>query len=106
MTFAIFLAMSTSGGVEKDVVGDERLAGSDDRATCGGMNTRVADVGTARGVGGNFCADAFELTAAYVFKILTLRRRGGGFVEIDRNLVALPDFFSRRALRSRRNLRW
>ena len=35
---------------------------------------------------------AFKLAAADVFEILPLGRGGGGLVQIDGNLVALPDF--------------
>ena len=60
----------------------------------GGMHAGVAEIGTARGVGGDVGADAFELSAANVFQILALGSGGGGFVEIDGDLIPLPDFFA------------
>ena len=52
------------------------------------MHARLAEVGLAGGIGGDFVANSLELAAANVFKILPLRRGRGGFVEIDRNLEA------------------
>ena len=89
---AIFLAMSTSGGIQEDVVGDQKLARSHHGCAGGGMHARLAEVGLARGIGGDLVANAFELAAADVFQILALGRGGGGFVEIDRDPEALRNF--------------
>jgi hypothetical protein len=80
------------GGVQENVVGDQRLARADDGGSGGGMHARLAEVGLAGRVGGDLVADALELAAADVFQILPLGRGGGGFVEIDRNLEAAGDF--------------
>jgi len=56
------------------------------------MDARLAEIGLAGGVGGDFVADALELAAANIFQILPLGRGGGGFIEIDRNLEAAGDF--------------
>ena len=93
------------GRVEKDVVGDERLARAHHGRAGGGMDARLAEIGLARGVGGNFVANALELAAADVFKILALGRGGGGFVEIDRNLEALRRSRLPRGAPWRRSLR-
>src|ERR1035437_8394313 len=58
------------------------------------MHARLTEIGHAGRVGGNFVANAVELAATNVLKILPLGRGGGGFVKIDRNLEALPDFGS------------
>jgi len=58
------------------------------------MHARLAEIGLAGGVGGDFVANALELSAANVFEILTFGRGGGGFIEIDRNLEAAGDFGS------------
>jgi hypothetical protein len=88
---AIFFAMSTSARVQKNVVGDEGLARAHDGCSGGGVKRRFAKVGQARGVGGDLVANALELAAANVFEVLPLGPRGGGFVEVDGNAVALPD---------------
>ena len=58
------------------------------------MHVRLAEIGHARGIGGDFVANALELASANVLKILARGRGGGGLVEIDRNLETLPDFGS------------
>ena len=54
------------------------------------MDASIAEIGTASGVSGDLVADSFELSAANVLEVLTLRRRGGRFIEVDGNLVPLP----------------
>ena len=82
------------GSVEEDVVSDEELARADDRCTRGGMHARLAEVRTAGGVGRDLGADAFKLAAANVLQALTLGSSRGGLVQINRNLVALPNLFA------------
>src|SRR5437763_4535330 len=57
------------GGVQKDVVGDQEFARTDDRGACGGMHPRLAEVGLARRVGGDVRTDAFKLAAPDVLEI-------------------------------------
>src|SRR5208282_2077911 len=89
-----FLRDVDVGRVEEDVVGDEKLARSHDGCSGGGMNARFAEVGAAGGIGRYLVANAFKLPAANVFQILAF---GGGrsrLVEIDRDLIALPDLLA------------
>ena len=79
------------GGVQKDVIGDQRLARADDRRSRRRMHARLAEVRLALRLRGDLVADALELAAADIFQILPLRRRRGGLVKIDRNLVAAGD---------------
>ena len=58
------------------------------------MHTGVAKIRFARGVGGDFCANAFKLPATDVLQILPLRRGRCRFVEINRNLITLPNLFA------------
>src|ERR1700680_2592813 len=58
------------------------------------MYTGVAKIRLARGVAGDFCANPFKLPAADVLQILPLRRGRCRFVEIDRNLITLPNLFA------------
>ncbi len=55
------------------------------------MHARFADIGTARGIRGNLGPDAFKLAAADVFEPLPFRSSGSRLVEVDGNLIALPD---------------
>ena len=73
------------GRVQEDVVGHQRLARADHRGSGGWVHARLAEVGFAGGVGGDLVANALELAAANVFKILPFGRGGGGLVEINRN---------------------
>ena len=56
-----------------------------------GCTRGLAEVRLARGVGGDLVADALELAAANVLKILPLGRRGRGFVKVNRNLKSPGD---------------
>ena len=51
-----------------------------------------ADVRRAIGIFGNFGEQAFKLAFANIFQVVALRALRGGFIEIDRNFVALPNF--------------
>src|SRR6476660_6021180 len=55
------------------------------------MKPGFAKIRLARGIGSDLIANAFELSATNVLEVLTFRRSGRGLVEINRNLVALPD---------------
>ncbi len=56
------------------------------------MQSRFANIRGAIGILQHFFANAFELAFADVFEIRALGARCGGFVEINWNLVAFPDF--------------
>ncbi len=58
------------------------------------MHTRLAEIGLAGGIGGNFVANSLELAAANVFEVLPFGRGRGGFVKIDRDMEAPGDFGS------------
>ena len=58
------------------------------------MHARLSEVGLARRVGGNLVANSLELAAANVLQVLPLGRRRCGFVEINGNLEALPNYCS------------
>ncbi len=92
--FGDFLRDGDIGRIQKDVVGNEKFARADYGRSGGGMDARLAEIGAARGVGGDFSADAFELAAANVLQILALGSGGGGFIQIDGNLETLGDFGS------------
>ena len=89
-----FLGDIDVGRVEEDVVGDQKLARADHRRARRGMHARLAKIRTARGVGGDLGADAFELAAANILQALAFRSSGGGLVEINGNLKALPDLLA------------
>src|SRR5437660_5948277 len=55
------------------------------------MHAGVTKVRTAGGVRGDLGANAFELAAANILEALALGNSGRGFVQIDRNMVAVPD---------------
>ena len=61
------------------------------------MQFRVAEVRLARRVRLHLFADALELPTPHVFQVLTRRRLRGRLVQIHRDFVALPDFFSHAA---------
>ena len=82
------------GRVEEYVVGNQEFARAYNGRARRGMHAGIAKVRAARGIGGNFGADAFELSTANVFQALAFRDSGSGFVEINRNPVALPDFLA------------
>src|SRR3984957_378256 len=56
------------------------------------MQRGVADVGSAVGIVGNFGEQPFELALANSFEIGAVGTLGRGFVKINRNFVAVPDF--------------
>ena len=58
------------------------------------MHAGLAEIGLARGIGGNVGADAFELAAANVLQVLTFGGGRGGFIKVDGDLEALRDFGS------------
>ena len=82
------------GGVQKNVVSDEELARAHHGRASGGVHRGFAKIGQAIRIGGNLGADAFELAAADVLQILAFGASGGGFIEINRNLVALPNLLA------------
>src|SRR6202040_2594513 len=83
--------------IKKDVVGNESLARA--HHSCAGRRVyaAVAEVGLARGIGRYIGTNAFELAAANVLQVLTLRSGRGGFIEINRDLEALRDLSSHMA---------
>ena len=92
--FGDFLRDVDVGRVEENVISDEKLARAYDGGSGCGMHAGFAEVRTARGIGGDLCADAFELAAANIFETLALGDSGGGFVQVYGNLVALPDLLA------------
>src|SRR5215468_2746207 len=78
-------------GVEKNVVCDKKLASPHHTRTGTGMQPRFAKVRLARGIGSDLIANAFELSTADVLEVLPFGRSGRGFIEINRNLVPLPN---------------
>src|SRR5204862_194406 len=89
-----FPCYSDVGGIQKNVVGDEKFTRAHHGGPRGRMHGGFAKIGLAVRVGSDFGADAFELSATDVFEILAFRADGGGFVEIDRNRVALPNLLA------------
>ncbi len=92
--FAIFFAMSTSVGVQEDVVGNKKFPSPNDGRTRRGMDPRFAEIRLARGIGRDVGANALELSTANVLEILPLRRSGCCLIEVNRNLIALPDLLA------------
>ena len=82
------------GSVQKNVVGNQELARSHNACSRSGMKPGFAEVGFPRRVGDDFGTNALELSAPDVLEILALRRSSCGFVQIDRNFVALPYLFA------------
>src|SRR4030088_2779526 len=58
------------------------------------MHTGIAVVRLARRIRRVLCAIAFDRAATDIFQILPLRRRRCRFIEINRNLVTLPDLLT------------
>src|ERR1700691_343317 len=79
-------------GVEVEVEGDEEAARAHSGGSGGGMERGTADVGPARRFAKHCIAQAFKLAAADLFEHCAVRTGGGGFVEIDGDLIAFPDF--------------
>ena len=52
------------------------------------------EIRTARGIGLNFFAEPFKLSAADVLQVLAVGMRRRRLVEVNGNLKALPDLFS------------
>src|SRR6185437_9773165 len=81
------------GGVQEHVVSNESLASSHHGCSGGGMAAGVAEIGLPCRIHQNVFPQAFKLSATNIFQILPLGSCGGRFVEINRDLVALPDLF-------------
>ena len=77
--------------IQENVISNEELACSDNRCPGGGMHAGLAEIGLAGGVGRDVCADAFELPPANVFQPLPFGGGGSRFIQINRNLIPLPD---------------
>ena len=92
--FRNFLGNVDVGSAEEDVIRNQKLARSHHGGACRGMDARVTKIRAARGIRGDLCADAFELPAANVLEALSFRSSGGGFIQIDGNLKALPDLLA------------
>ena len=58
------------------------------------MDSRFADIRATRRIRRDFGANAFELPSAYVFQCLPLRNFRRRFVQVNRNLIAVPDLFA------------
>ena len=58
------------------------------------MQRCLAKIGLAFGVGFYVFTDALKLSTPNVFKVLPFRPLGSRLVQIDRNLVPLPDFLA------------
>ena len=56
------------------------------------MQGRVADIRSAIGILGHLDEQAFELAFANIFQVGAFRALRRGFVKINRNFVALPNF--------------
>ncbi len=82
------------GRVQVDVVGDKELARAYDHGARRGMQRRFAEVGLARRIGPDFLANALELTSSNVLQVLPLGNLCSSLVQINGNLVPLPDFFA------------
>src|SRR5580700_2178558 len=79
------------GGVEEEIEGDEEFARADGGGSGGGMQRGSADIGAAGRLAKHGVAEAFKLAAADLFQHGAIGTGGGGFVEIDGDLVAPPD---------------
>ena len=77
-------------GVQRDVVGDEELAGADGRGAGLGVEPRRPGVRLPTGIG-QFLRQPFVLALADVGQICPLGRRGRRLVEIDGNRQFLAD---------------
>ena len=82
-------------GVEVEVEGDEEAARAHSGGSGGGMERGTANVRAAGRFAQHRVAQTFKLAAADFFEQGAVRTGGGGFVEIDGNLMALPDFVAR-----------
>ena len=56
------------------------------------MQPGFADIWRAIGIFGDFGEQAFELALANIFQVAAFGALRGGFVEINRNVIALPNF--------------
>ena len=77
--------------VQEDVVGDEKLSRSHNRRAGRRMHPRLAKIRLARRIGRNLRPDTLELPAADVLQILPLWGGCRRFVQINWNLISLPD---------------
>ena len=82
------------GGVEKNVVSNQKFARANDRRSGRRMHPGFTIIGFARRVGYDVRANAFELSAPDVFQVLPLGRGCRRFVEVNRDLISLPDLFA------------
>src|SRR5581483_11762605 len=58
------------------------------------MNAGIAEIRLPRWIGSDVGAYAFKLSAPDILQILPLRRSGGRLIEINRNLMTLPDLLA------------
>ena len=80
------------GRIQVDVVCHQEFARADDGRPGGGMQPGFADVWRAIGILGDFGEQAFELAFANIFQVAAFGALRGGFVEINGNAIALPNF--------------
>src|SRR5262249_25550639 len=80
------------GGIQIDVVRDERLSSADhSRAGCR-MNSWLAEVPFPVGIWLYLIAQAFELPTPDIFQIHAFRSRSCGLVEVHRHFATTGDF--------------
>src|SRR5207253_7034513 len=90
---------SSDLGIQENVVRDKEFSRAYHRGSGCGMNACFPKIRLARWIAGDFRANAFELSAPYVFQILPLRRSRSSFVQVNRNLITLPDLLAHMARR-------
>ena len=56
------------------------------------MQPGLADIRGALRIAQHLLAKPFKLAATYVFKVDALGPLRGGLIEVDRDVIALPDF--------------
>src|SRR5262249_32830760 len=79
------------GRVQENVVGNQKLTRAYNRSSRRRMYSWIAEIRLSRGIYGDFRPDSLKLSAPDVLQILPLRAGRGGFVQINRDLISIPD---------------
>src|SRR5438552_1914549 len=82
------------GSVQKHVIGDEKLSRPYHRRARRRMHSRIAEVRLPCRICGDLGTNALKLAATDTLQILSLRDCRGRLVQINRNLVALPNLLA------------
>ncbi len=85
------------GSVQINVVGDQKFADANRGCARRGVQARFADVRRTVWIAQSVFAQALKLTFADIFQIHTLGASRCGFIKVNRDAVALPQFPSHAA---------